>query len=226
MSIEKSIASSNGIKITKQDKRITQSEGGVLIRREDGPTGAKATVTGIVYLLLDCSGSMRGNKINQAKQGALSFAKDALFKGYLTGLIRFDSVALHLCDPQPRLSAIQRQLQQISAGGSTNMTEAIELAIQRLMVNKGTRVIVIATDGMPDNENSALQAAEQAKKKGIDIIAIGTDDANHTYLKKLASRTTLGIKVSREQFQRGIASAAESLPLLDRGRQELGQKGE
>jgi Mg-chelatase subunit ChlD len=35
---------------------------------------------GIVYLVVDCSGSMEGYKISQVKQGILEFAQDAIKK--------------------------------------------------------------------------------------------------------------------------------------------------
>ena len=78
-------------------------------------------------------------------------------------------------------------------------------------------MIVIATDGQPDNRSTASGAAEKAKKMGVDIIAVGTDDADSSFLKKLASRSDLGIKVTREHFGKGITQAAKSLPLLKSG---------
>ena len=212
MDAEKHVVSGNGIRITHEDRRIAISQGGVRIRHEDKPVSAEAAVTGFVYLLVDCSSSMSGDKINQAKRGALSFAKDALAKGYQTGLIGFESSATHLCDPRPDISILERRLQEIDLGGSTNMTGALLLATEKLSDKTGFRVIVIATDGMPDNRGSALQAAQQAKKNSIDIIAIGTDDADQTFLKKLASRLGLGIKVNSNFFAKAIADVSKLLP--------------
>ena len=42
-----------------------------------------------VYLLLDCSSSMEGVKLSQAKSGAVGFAEEACGKGYGVGLIAF-----------------------------------------------------------------------------------------------------------------------------------------
>ena len=225
MGVDKRIANGHGVRISKQDKRVTISQSGVRIRHEEKPVSTEAAVTGFVYLLVDCSGSMSGDKINQAKRGALSFAKDALAKGYQTGLIKFESSATHLCDPRPDISILERRLQEIGLGGSTDMTGALLLATEKLLDKRGFLVTVIATDGMPDNKSTTLEAAQQAKKNRIDIIAIGTDDADQDFLKKIASRSELGVKVSREQFEKGITSAARSLPLLGDGRPETGQKG-
>jgi uncharacterized protein YegL len=72
--------------------------------------------------------------------------------------------------------------------------------------------MVIATDGQPDNVHEAHNAAAKAKADKIDIITIGTDDADRSFLEKLASRTDLGIKVSVQQFQASISAASNLLP--------------
>ena len=122
MESEKRVTTGDGIRITKRDTRIVVSQGGVRIQHEDKPVKAESAHTGVVYLLIDCSGSMEGDKLNQARRGALTFAKDAQRKGYSTGLIQFDSSAEHLCDPQRELSILEGQLKGITIGGSTNMT--------------------------------------------------------------------------------------------------------
>jgi len=217
---KKDIISGRRIETTKgsQDKRITISREGLEVQREGKPVSFKMSETGFAYLLVDCSGSMGGNNLNQAKNGALNFAKEALGKGYLIGLIQFESVATHLCEPQREISVLKRHLEDIGLGSTTNMTEAIYLATQKLLNKAGFRVIVVATDGMPDDPKTALEAAEKAKKNKIDIITIGTDDADQDFLKKLASRTELGVKVSREQFEKSITSAASMLPRLGPGK--------
>jgi hypothetical protein len=55
-----------------------------------------------------------------------------------------------------------------------------------------------------------------AKADKIDIITIGTDDADQTFLKNLASSTQLGSKVSREAFSSTISSSVKLLPLPKR----------
>jgi Mg-chelatase subunit ChlD len=150
-------------------------------------------------------------KLNHAKNGAAKFAMEAKTKGYLVGLIQFDSSATHLCEPQKELSVLHQHLRSMEASGNTNMTDAILLATEKLMNKKGARVMVVATDGVPDNPDSALEAGQQAKKSGIEIITIGTDDADRDFLRKLASRPEFGTKVSSVQLEQAIASVAKML---------------
>jgi Mg-chelatase subunit ChlD len=110
------------------------------------------------------------------------------------------------------IPSLERHLKNMQTSGSTNMTDAISMAHDRLKRLECSRAIVIATDGQPDNVQTSIKAGQLAKGDGIDIITIGTDDADQEFLKKLASRTDLGIKVSREMFAKAISSASKLLP--------------
>lgn len=172
--------------------------------------------TSYVYLVIDCSGSMAGEKLEQVKKGVLDFSKDAFTKEYLVGLISFDTKAKHICEPTSDIGIIKNSLEILFPTGTTNMADAISLAHHHLKRFDATRVILVATDGQPDNEAYALKTGEIAKADKIDIITIGTDDADQDFLKKLASSTHLGKKVSRESFSSTISSSVKLLPLPKR----------
>jgi len=165
-----------------------------------------------VFLLLDCSSSMEGSKLIQAQNGSLEFADKALSSGYAVGLISFGSSAEVLSELSLNLSALRESVQELNASGSTNMTAGIELAVEELTSRNGARAIVLVTDGAPDDRGSAIRAAEHAKASGIDIITIGTDDADIDFLRQLASRTDLAIDVSKKMLADGISAAAKLLP--------------
>ena len=175
---------------------------------------------GMVYLVVDCSGSMAGYKMSQVKQGIMEFARDAIKKEYSVGLIKFDTSSTHLCEPQCAIGDLTAYLDKLDAHGSTNMGSAITMAQGHLSDTRYARAMVIATDGRPDKAQFALQAGQSAKNDGIDIITIGTDDADLGFLRKLASSEELGNKVSNEQFGKAIGSAHLLLPdprQIDRG---------
>ncbi len=169
-------------------------------------------------LLIDCSSSMSGSKIMQATEGALSFAADAFKKQYSIGLIAFASEAQILCRAEDNLDVIASKTHSLAASGGTNMTDAIERATAELQDTEGIRAIVIVTDGMPDNQHTALVAAKRAKSSAIDIIVIGTDDADQAFLQQIASRSDLAVKVPRTELQSGVADAARLLPAPNRPR--------
>ena len=165
-----------------------------------------------VYLVVDTSGSMANDKLEQAKKGVLDFAVNAFRKGYDVGLISFNSAAEHIVEPTDDIEVLRNCARQMNATGSTNMSGAIAMAHNYLGGGPDTRVIVVATDGLPDSPQDALGEAAKAKESGIDIITIGTDDADQEFLKKIASRSELGKKVTRELFSQGISSASGLLP--------------
>ncbi len=182
---------------------------------------------GSVYLLIDISGSMAGHKLSKAKLGAVGFAKEAIDSGYSVGLIGFYGVAIHLSDPTKDVALLQTNIEKLSpkkAGGlrrlvgvfhrgkyGTNIAAAIRLARKRLVDRTGAKAIVIVTDGQPNgpgDPNATLRAGRKAIGDGIDIIAIGTDDANQRFLNKLASATQLAVKVASEDLRETIVAAA------------------
>lgn len=198
-------------------KILTLGSGGKLaLKSADGKTeevNPKSTLPPLVYFLLDCSASMEGGgKISQAKSGVMQFAEDAFGKGYWMGLIKFDSDASEVFGPTQDLSLVRKTVARLDTGSTTNMTGAITLGIERAGVSTGTRCFVIFTDGMPDRKGSALDAAERAKSQGIEIIIVGTDDADWDFLSKLATREGLAAIVNSKQLQAGIAASAKLLP--------------
>ena len=198
----------------QKDSHILVSKGGIEIKHLGEPIKWE-TSAGYVYLLVDRSASMAGDKIRQAQKGSLNFAKDALAKGYLTGLIQFDSSSKLLCEPYKDLSRLEKAISGLNIGDNTHMAKAIDLAHRLLKEIRGTRVIVIVTDGMPNgagDPESSLRSGDRAKKDGIDIITIGTDDADREFLKRLASRSELSVKVESKNLEKTITDSAQMLP--------------
>jgi Mg-chelatase subunit ChlD len=210
-------ANDKGMEIVRHssDKHAVISSGGIEICYKGMTVSGDISGEGYVYLVVDCSGSMKGNKLEQAKKGALSFAKDALSKGYYIGLIQFHTRATLLCEPQKETSILQKRIAKLTLGARTHAAEAIHLAHEQLKMKKAPRAMVIVTDGMPNgpgDPQASLRAAEVAKRDGIDIIVIGTDDADQNFLQKLASRSELGMKASRQNLELTITSSAKLLP--------------
>lgn len=207
--------SNSKVNIVEQSQggKVSFSEQGIQIKCDGSPVKEeRLKEESYVYLLLDCSSSMSGNPLEQAKEGVMNFARESLKKGYLFGLISFNTSASHIFSPREDITALGRQMEKITSSGTTNMTSAIKMAISKLGVKEGNKVIVIATDGQPNNSSSALQAGQKAISRGIDIIMVGTASADESFLNKISSRNDLAVKVSRSNYQKGITSAARLLP--------------
>ena len=204
----------------QQKKQIISlgSDGELVLKLSDGevrrmPSFDVQNNQAFVYLVIDCSGSMEGDKLKQAKKGSLDFAQTAMARGYAVGLISFNSVAFHLCPPATDLKELRIGVNRLQAEDGTNMTPAIEVAINWLrQKDNALRAMVIVTDGATADPQSALKAAHHAKEIGISILTIGTDDADSHFLSQLASDTDLATKVSSDHLEETISSAAKMLP--------------
>ena len=184
---------------------------GALTRRDE-PRAHVPETSHTVYLLLDISSSMDAGKLAQARRGGLSFAKDAIEKGYRVGVIQFSTLARISTEPTTTLGLIRSGLSEIGVQLTTNMAAAIELATTELRKTRGSRAMVLVTDGYPDSEGAAIRASWGAKNSDITIIAIGTEDADRGFLKKIATASELATTVPDSGLEVAISSASRLLP--------------
>ena len=194
------------------------SGGSNVLKRLEALTGKPIAKSGrrsggTVYLLVDCSGSMSDSgKLGQARSGARGFAQQAREQGYAIGLIRFASNAELLNEPATTLAEISAKLEKLAARGSTNLAEALAMGVDRLLGRPRPVALCVVTDGMPDDREAAIREADRAKAEGIDVLTIGTDDADYSLLERIASASHLAKKVRREQLAEAIQSTARLLP--------------
>lgn len=208
------IQKKENLDIAKMLAELNKSRAKTVTRLENatGEVIESAPYRGMVYLLIDCSGSMAGQKLEQAKQGSIGFARDARKKGYRIGLISFSSYAEHVLSPTNDFIEFCTCVETLQISGSTNMADGIYKAIVNLNKGIGEKVICIVTDGQPDSPVHAVEQANSAKSLSIDIMTIGTDDADIEFLKTLATRSELSVKVERLQLSQGITNMARLLP--------------
>lgn len=164
------------------------------------------------WLLIDTSGSMGSEGIKQACLGAFAFAEQATASGYKVGVINFASDCVVCCEPTRSADEVQSSLQLCNADGGTDMTTAIFLATRRLSGRDGLRSICIVTDGAPDDEQSAIRAAKAAAAGGIEIITIGVEGANETFLRLIATKAELSKPVRKAELAASMRKAAALLP--------------
>lgn len=163
-----------------------------------------------VLLLVDTSGSMAGDKITQAKQGAVDFARSANRYGCTTALAVFGSRAAMVCDLTVETTMFERKITNLQpgiVGGSTNLAAGLDLARKFPHLN----AVVVITDGQPDSQRAALSSAEKLKKAGVDILCIGTDDADRSFLARLATRSDLALHVESRNLRASIGGASQLL---------------
>ncbi len=156
-----------------------------------------------VYLVVDTSGSMRGEKLANAQEALRVFLDQ--IKGDLerVGLVEFSSQVNRII-PLDELSRNRDELttaiDELEAGGDTALLDALNAAYVRLQqLNDHERInaIVAMTDGKENHSRISLRKLTQkmraGNERGVPIvvfcIAYG-DDADYDTLEALAEATS------------------------------------
>ena len=185
-------------------------EGKLSLRAADGVETEVRGSPPNVLLLIDTSGSMAGAKIEQARNGAIDFAHSAITKSYATALAVFADRAAMVCDPTSDADRFAKKIARVDVGlvgGTTNLAAGLVLAGKF----RELAAVVVVTDGQSNDNNAALQAAARLKDRSIDIICIGTDDADKDFLKQLATRSDLSTHVASKNLRAAITDASRFL---------------
>ncbi|MDF1843948.1 MAG: VIT domain-containing protein [Rubripirellula sp.] len=149
-----------------------------------------------VILVMDKSGSMRGEKIDQARRAASYVVRRLKNRDRFT-LINYDSRVetfrseLADADKATRKDA-EEYIDSMLAGGSTNIDEALKQTLRMAEGADGPLYVVFMTDGQPTvGEKNAMKIAANAKQRlgeGVRLFSLGVGhDVNSRLLDKLAS---------------------------------------
>ncbi len=149
-----------------------------------------------VILVMDKSGSMRGEKIEQARRASRYVVERLKSRDRFT-LINYDSKVetfrseLTDGDKETRTDAID-YIDSMLAGGSTNIDQALAEALEAARDADGPVYVVFMTDGRPTvGERNAMKIAANAKQslhEGTRLFSLGVGhDVNSRLLDKLAN---------------------------------------
>ena len=148
-----------------------------------------------VLFVLDRSGSMSGEKIEQAR-GALKFVLNNLREGDLFNIIAYDSGVESF---RPELQGFSQEsrsqalafVEGIYAGGSTNIDAALSTALAQLRDSSRPNYVLFLTDGLPTagetNEMRIVANAKSQNQVRARMIVFGVGyDVNSRLLDRLA----------------------------------------
>lgn len=188
-----------------------------LLRRLADKTGREVVVArsripmGIAILLLDCSDSMDGDKLRGVMDGCMGFARDAIAIDYAVGVISFSDSWSWALRPSREVSEIEAAVHSLSADGLTMLADAIAGAREQLRLPVRQKAIVVFTDGHVGDSKESISAIQALRRDGIDVIAIGTEDADRHFIETIASRSELAVATTTKQISGAIRSAARLL---------------
>ena len=181
--------------------RPDKSEDGYLLMLASPQVKAdvKRTAKNVVCVF-DRSGSMSGEKIEQAQE-ALKFVLNNLREGDLFNVLAYDT---HVEAFRPELQRYDEGTRKqalgfvegIYAGGGTNIDEALSVALGMLGDGSRPSYVIFLTDGLPTvgetNEGKIVEAAREKNQVKARLISFGVGyDVNSRLLDRL-SRSNYG----------------------------------
>jgi Ca-activated chloride channel family protein len=195
-------------------------------------TGADGALPKDLVFVLDRSGSMGGEKIDQAKS-ALRFILDNLNPLDRFALVAFsdyaESLQTQLVDASAAsVAQAASWISGIDAGGGTNIDEALRLAFSLFEESERPRFLIFLTDGEPTvGEEDPIRIAAnagEANQTGARLFTFGVGyDVNTVLLDQLTlenrGTTTYvlpgeNLETSVSSFYRKIASPVLADPVL------------
>lgn len=196
-----------------------------------------------IVLAIDTSGSMNDvwageKKIDSAKKSAISLVKTLPPEGNIS-LVSFDTSARLELPLASNRSKIIDVTESLTAGGETNMGDALVKSLNELKRGKGSpKAIIFFTDGRLNigmNEREILSGpVKEAEALGIKIYTVGYGDPselNEEFLKEMAERTGGKYYYSGDTFnlendfiETGQLASAWNLTLKRTGKIEQGER--
>ncbi|MEQ1564424.1 MAG: Hsp70 family protein [Myxococcota bacterium] len=141
-----------------------------------------------VALIMDCSGSMYGSNIDNAKRAALGFANRTLqSSNRQVAVVAFPGGVKST--PTADLDRLKWAIDALTPIGSTPMSEGLHDAGNLLRPRAGVqRVFVVMTDGHPDDPDATLKKIHDLRASGARIITVGVgNQVQQDFLSSLAS---------------------------------------
>ncbi|MDJ0742166.1 MAG: VWA domain-containing protein [Xenococcaceae cyanobacterium MO_167.B27] len=164
-----------------------------------------------VVLLIDCSGSMDGGKLQEVKSAATSFVQRQDLKQSQFAVIGFGSNVRLGTSLTSDLPGIESAIANLQDGGGTNMASGLQAATTQLQSTNLTRNILLFTDGQPNSETDTLTTAQFSKNQDINLIAVATGDADTNFLTQLTGDSSLVFYASSGQFEQAFRAAETAI---------------
>mgnify|MGYP001552398559 CR=1 FL=1 len=173
-------------------------------------------------LVIDTSGSMGGESIQQARRSLL-WALDRLHPEDSFNVIQFNSVVKSLYKSakdakKENLDEARSYVRKLTAGGGTEMLAALKVALNKASTTGKVRQVVFITDGQVTNE-SRLFSFIRKNLKESRLFTVGIGSAPNTHFMKKAANFGRGTftfigKLKEVEKKMGALFAKIESPIL------------
>ncbi len=134
-------------------------------------------------LLLDTSGSVVGNKLDQLRAAAHAFVEELQAKDDI-GLLTFSREMDLRMDPSGDFASLHRSLERPMERGETGLHDALYAGLKIVEARTGRPLVVLFTDGL-DNTSWLTEAEVLAVLKASDAVvyAVGVEPSRRVALR-------------------------------------------
>lgn len=147
---------------------------------EDGGAGTS------VMLVVDHSGSMDGQPLEDTKKAVASFVKSVQPDTRL-GLVMFDNLAEVVVPITTNKNAVSQGVQGIQSAGGTSIWSGLKVGGDELASETGTRIIILLSDGADGSQDMIDEVLAELNKRDIYVYTIGFGGADTNYLSYIAT---------------------------------------
>jgi len=146
-------------------------------------------------LVLDCSTSMQGVRLDTVKSTAIDLVRQLQSEDILS-IVKFSDRAEVIVPAGSRADrrSVETRIQVLQAGGGTEILQGLALGFEEIRrycsPNRISHIILITDGRTYGDEEACIRLADQASSYGISISALGIGSQwNDKFLDEMVSRT-------------------------------------
>ena len=172
-----------------------------------------------VILAIDLSGSMTGSPIEKAQEAMIEFVNQMDKEFTKVGLLAFADRTQMIVRPTNSFRKVIQGINKLEVGdvGIANSAEPFTEVIRELKDNcfdknkNKIKFLVVLTDGIWSNQESAVRKAKVCHKKGIEIMALGFGGADYKFLKEIASTDEFASLTNLSELTGSFSKIAQAI---------------
>ncbi|NET30019.1 vWA domain-containing protein [Okeania sp. SIO1I7] len=170
-----------------------------------------------VVLLIDTSSSMGSGKLSEVQAAATGFVDRQNLTVNKLAIVEFSSNSRVLTNFDADETELKQAIANLRPSGSTNLSQGLN-TVASLLQNRNAPNILLFTDGQPNNPGASESMAQQIRATGINLVAVGTGDADSNYLTSLTGNPNLVFFANSGGIDQAFRSAERAI-------QQLSDKG-
>ncbi len=153
--------------------------------------------SGVLIMALDVSGSMDGERIDEAKKAMINFVSEFEDTDIEIGIVAFADKTQIICDPTKRNEKVKRAIASmecnINGVGFGTSANPLPTIYKKLISFKKHDFVytIILTDGYWGSQGQALNSKKDFVKNEFEIIGMGFGEADINFLRQLSTREEL-----------------------------------